>query len=176
MSGRHSTEPEPKAIISATVVIALLAALLFFYLIFVYQHSGLTAAVYRGENFQQLLVQERVKNVYFKTYGATSEAGDRNHFSIEYSGFLSPPKEGDYTIKSISDDGVKIWINDELLINDWHIQGTKGNQKTVFLHKGKNKLKIHYFDNVGEAYLDLYWRAQNGGEFKRIPTRHLFYK
>jgi hypothetical protein len=97
-------------------------------------------------------------------------------FSIRWDGYIVPQSSGSYTITTGSDDGIRVWIDDQLIINDWEIQGYEENQSTIPLEKGKqHKLRVEYYEDGGEAFARLFWNLP-GQEKTPIPTEVLFHE
>lgn len=61
---------------------------------------------------------------------------------------------GTYRIIVSSDDGVKVFIDDQLFINHWDVHEPATDEKTIDLKAGKHKISIEHFDAGGLAALD----------------------
>ncbi|MFN7117524.1 MAG: right-handed parallel beta-helix repeat-containing protein [Saprospiraceae bacterium] len=62
--------------------------------------------------------------------------------------------KGKYKIILTSDDGVKLYLDGKLLINNWNIHESVVNEIEVELN-GKHKIEIEHFDAAGLANLEL---------------------
>jgi hypothetical protein len=62
---------------------------------------------------------------------------------------------GTYRFSVISDDGARLWINGELLINAWQVQSAKTYVTEVSLPKGATRISLEYFENTGGAVAQL---------------------
>ena len=60
-----------------------------------------------------------------------------------------PP--GDYTLQVISDDGVRVWIDDVLAIDAWVPHESRVD--TAAIRGGRRRIKMEYFDVSGFAEL-----------------------
>lgn len=60
---------------------------------------------------------------------------------------------GYYTFQAASDDGVRIWVNDKLVINSWKNSDGTLKQGKVLLEEGYHKVRVEYFDNTQRASL-----------------------
>jgi hypothetical protein len=60
---------------------------------------------------------------------------------------------GDCTLKTLSDDGVRVWIDDLLVIDDWQIQGATWTSATV--RSGAvgevHRIRLEYFQGQPHA-------------------------
>src|SRR5262249_55203104 len=61
-----------------------------------------------------------------------------NNFSIRWTGAVKPKFTETYTFHTISDDGVRLWINDEALIDNWTTHAAFENVGTIPLQAGKS--------------------------------------
>src|SRR5687768_4387689 len=50
---------------------------------------------------------------------AGPEGVGADRFSARWTGALTPPAAGTYTFATETDDGVRVWIDDVLVIDDW---------------------------------------------------------
>jgi hypothetical protein len=65
---------------------------------------------------------------------------------------------GDFVIGIFADDGVKIWLDDELVIDAWKVYDTYTMSKK--LEKGKTyNIKIEYFEDGGKSHYSFGWMA-----------------
>lgn len=111
-------------------------------------------------------------NINF-TWGnaAPFEGMPADHFSIRWSGTLTAPMTGNYLFHTTADDGVRLWLDDKLLIDNWTVQAaTKRTSSPVTLTAGtKYNVKMEYFENAGNASVQLRWTPPGGTE-SPIPT------
>jgi len=81
-------------------------------------------------------------------------------FSVEWTGELGPiPQSGEYTIFTETDDGVRLWIEGEKVIDKWIQQGPTTYDHKITLEKGKKyKIRMQYFEKGGGAVARLTWQ------------------
>ncbi|HKL22363.1 MAG TPA: glycoside hydrolase family 3 N-terminal domain-containing protein, partial [Tichowtungia sp.] len=74
-------------------------------------------------------------------------------FSVRWTGQLVPDRTGEYQLAVDSDDGVRVWLNGELIIEDWTARAVKRNEsKPVMLTAGEPcDLRVEYFDAGWDA-------------------------
>lgn len=83
-------------------------------------------------------------------------------FSVRWTGYVKAEKTGSFTFDVSSDDGVRLYIDDELVINDWNDHAYLTNSYTKDLLEGKlYKIKLEYYENGGGAIVKLGWRKPN---------------
>src|SRR5205823_14123676 len=51
--------------------------------------------------------------------GAPVPGATADNFSVRWTGRVQPPISGSYTFTTIADDGVRLWVNGQLLIDNW---------------------------------------------------------
>ena len=92
----------------------------------------------------------------------------RDNFSVRWSGVITPKFSEDYTFVVRSDDGARLWVNDENLINKWDTVGEfKGSLK---LEAGKAySIKLEYRQQGGGASTHLLWQSQSQ-PLEIVPT------
>lgn len=97
-----------------------------------------------------------------------------NAFGVIYEGFIKVDDTGIYNFSLASDDGSKLYINDELFIdNDFSHAETK-KYGIVPLSSGYHKIKIKYFD-AGNAYsLKVFMNLSNKPK-TALPINALFH-
>jgi hypothetical protein len=63
---------------------------------------------------------------------------------------------GKYRFILTADDGVRLWVDDDLVAEEWRQQvGTLS--RSVTLSEGYHRLQLEYFDDSEEAYVSLMW-------------------
>jgi hypothetical protein len=106
-----------------------------------------------------------------------SSLSDGDTFSINWTGQIDAECNEAYSFLTFTDDGVKLWIDGDLIINDWTMHPPKINEASKSLSVGKHTIKLKYFENTGDAIARLYWKSehQTGGSWSIIPKERLFH-
>ncbi len=63
---------------------------------------------------------------------------------------------GTYELVTISDDGIRVWVDDRLVIDRWDIHGSTVDR--VPLSAGRHRIRIEYFEATGWAELKVWLR------------------
>ena len=136
---------------------------------------GLKGEYFNNENFLGVPVTRTDRVIDFSWNRQTLPAGiNTERFAIRWTGRIKAPVTGAYTIYTKTDDGVRLWLNDSLLIDDWHLYPEKKNERTVNLVEGQfYKIKFEYKQHEGHASARLLWSYQ-GEPQQPIPTQYLF--
>ncbi|HUU85364.1 MAG TPA: right-handed parallel beta-helix repeat-containing protein [Phycisphaerae bacterium] len=64
-----------------------------------------------------------------------------------------PLPTGTYKVHTVSDDGIRVWIDGDLVIDDWTWHPPKENDAIVSLPAGRHQIRIEHFEIDGYAQL-----------------------
>lgn len=62
-----------------------------------------------------------------------------------------------YRFHLVMDDGARLWVDDQLLINEWYDGPERELTADLALTTGQHPLKVEYYDSGGQARLRLWW-------------------
>jgi PA14 domain/Ricin-type beta-trefoil lectin domain-like/Secretion system C-terminal sorting domain len=93
-----------------------------------------------------------------------------NNISLRWTGSITPSLSGAYTFTVRADDGVRLYVNNQLVVDKWVNQlSTQVYTATVNLTQGKlTPIKVEYYQITAPAELSLNWTVPNGTS-KRMP-------
>lgn len=141
--------------------------------------GGLYGRYYNGMNFNTLVAERVDKQVDFLYSAPTSPiAGvSPTNYSVRWSGYLKVPNTGNYLFRTMSDDGVRIWVKgpvgtvgnaNSLEALDWESQATDDNQFPLNMSANAlYALQIEYFQDTGPAEMRLQYN--DSGTWKPVP-------
>lgn len=99
----------------------------------------------------------------------------QDSFSVRWMGYVIPPFTGSYVLRTTTDDGVRLYLDGQLLIDDWNDQAASNNDVAVTLSAGRYyALQMDYYENAGQAVAQLFGNYNNTG-FQPVPSANLFY-
>ena len=81
-------------------------------------------------------------------------------FSILWTGYVMAPFDATYTFCTRTDDGVRLMVNNQTLVNSWIDQGAAafpGQCGSIALTQGLHPIRMEYYENGGGAEAHLYW-------------------
>lgn len=94
--------------------------------------------------------------------GAPDPVLPTNRFSARWTGTVVPRHSETYTLETLSDDGVRVWIDGRLLIDRWTTQSATTHRATVALTAGvAHALRVEHFDESGDATMRLFWSSRS---------------
>ncbi len=98
-----------------------------------------------------------------------------DYFAVRWSGELEALATEAYTFITGSDDGVRMWLNGVLIIDDWTDHDrTEDTSDPVDLVKGrKYPIVVEGYENGGEAEWQLYWQSPSMAR-ESVPQRVLY--
>ena len=137
--------------------------------------QGLTATYFDNIDFTNPVMQRTDATVDFDWFrSAPVPQMEVNTFTIRWEGYVELPQDGEYTFTTNADDGVRLWINHDLLFEDWTTHPPVENSGSQWLPGGvKIPIKLEYFEGGGEAVIQLLWSGP-GISKQIIPAKHLF--
>jgi hypothetical protein len=91
--------------------------------------------------------------------GAPAATVSTDNFSVRWSGHLDVSAGGNYTFQTTSDDGVRLWVNGALVIDNWtvHAATTNGSPPIALKAGSFYDIKLEYFEAQNGAVAKLGW-------------------
>jgi hypothetical protein len=136
---------------------------------------GLTATYYANQTLSGSPVVNDVEPVIYRNWGSGSPGLNLpiDHFSVQYTGYVTATVGGTYTFYVTSDDGQRLYVNSTLLVDDWIDHGSITRTATIDMTAGQ-KVPITYqmYENAGGAIAELEWMPP-GGSRSQIPVSAL---
>jgi RHS repeat-associated protein len=122
----------------------------------------------------------------FKDWGGAGPAGLVNAggnavtdtWSARLTGEIQLDSAGIYSFRVFNDDGVRVWIDDQLVIDNWQDDVATWSPIGTFLNNtytGKHRIQVDYYDNLSAARLELHWWLPGQTELSRavVPAAKL---
>ena len=115
------------------------------------KNQGLSYKYYEGEwttipDFSKL---KPVKEGVAKLISTEGMNPREQHFGVRLEGYIEVPETDSYTFFLYTDDGSKMYINDQLVVDSDGNHGARYDYGTYILEKGKHKFKIDYIQQTG---------------------------
>jgi beta-glucosidase len=99
-------------------------------------------------------------NVDFNFNSASPQSGvNATQWSAKWTGTLNPPTTGSYTFSLTSDDGSRLFVNGQQVIDNWRDQGSNTETATVSLTAGQPaSIEVDYYQDGGDSLVSLGWQ------------------
>jgi glucose/arabinose dehydrogenase len=137
--------------------------------------TGLTGVYYDNRDFTGPTVSRIDPTVNFNWgTGRPAPEIDINLFSVRWTGQVQARVSGTHTFYTQSDDGVRLWVNGALVVDNWTDHPPTENSGTINLTAGQRyDLKMEYYENAGGAVARLLWSAPGLAQ-EVIPQAQLY--
>ncbi len=137
--------------------------------------DGLLGHYYSDKNLIQLKLTRVDATINFDwRRGAPSSSLPVDLFSIRWKGFIAPLYTELHTFYTISDDGVRLWVDHKQVVNQWVDQPRTEKKGTISLIAGQRyPIRIDYYENRGDAVMSLLWSSPSLAK-QVIPQSQLF--
>jgi len=138
--------------------------------------TGLNASYYDNGDLTNLKVSRTDATINFNWgNGSPDPSIGPDSFSARWTGFIQPLFSETYTIESFSDDGDRVWVNGQQLVNDWKTQrGSGTNSGTIALTAGvKYAITVEFMENSGGAVMQLFWSSPSQ-QRQIVPQTQLY--
>jgi hypothetical protein len=126
--------------------------------------TGLRGEYYDGANFEKLKFIRRDANIDFTyshgQYGPPDTAVSRN-FCVRWTARLVPLYSEKYTLHLSVDDGVRLWIDGQLLLDKWTNHHDEFAVQLNLVAGQEHDLRIDYFQADGEGEARLAWSSKS---------------
>ncbi len=137
--------------------------------------NGLKGEYYDNVDFTNLKRERTDENIDFNwgTKAPISTMGE-DEFSIRWTGQIQPLYSETYTFYTVSDDGVKLWINGIKVIDNWTDHSATENSGTITLAAGqKYDIKYEYYEKVTDSVAKLLWSSPSQSK-QIVPKSQLY--
>lgn len=137
--------------------------------------SGLRGAYCAGTNLTAIAFTRIDPTVNFAWSNSTPDPSMlTSNYSIRWSGRVRTKQAGNYTFSTLSDDGVKLTVQGQVLINNWTVHPPTLNSATLpNLSAGQlYTVSLEYFNHAGDGTVVLMWTPP-GESAQVIPSSNL---
>ena len=77
---------------------------------------------------------------------------------MRWTGWLRPPASGRYVFHITVDDGMRIWLDNQLILNELRLQRVNTFTTTIALKAGQAyQLRVEYFQEILDTRARLTW-------------------
>ncbi len=125
-----------------------------------FSHKGAIITYFKDVNLESVVARDAAIELFIDYHGQPPARGvPASGFSARWEGLLNIPTTTNYSFFSQSDDGLRFYLDDDLIIenwkdNDWYSSGTHAER---FLKKGTYRLTVEHYFKQGNAALRIRW-------------------
>ncbi|WP_419190200.1 alpha-L-fucosidase [Saltatorellus ferox] len=98
----------------------------------------------------------------------------REQCAVRFDGFVQVPQDGLYTLALVSDDGSRLYLHDELVVDNDGLHGMVRKEGKVALRAGYHPIRVEWFNARGSSALEVRWTGPGVGRDQAIPENVLF--
>ncbi|MGL4648885.1 MAG: PA14 domain-containing protein, partial [Caldilineaceae bacterium] len=128
-----------------------------------------TGSSFRGEYFNNrdlagspTLVRNDANINFNWGQGSPDPSISSDNFSVRWNRTLDFAA-GNYRFTTTSDDGVRVWVNNALIIDQWREQSARTFSGEIFLPGGLVPLRVEYFEATQSASIQFSWQLLGSG-------------
>ena len=137
--------------------------------------TGLAATYFNNMDLTNQALQRIDPTVNFNWGNGSPDPsiGD-NTYSARWEGYIEVPSSGNYTFYTYTDDGVRLWVDGQLIINNWTDHGPTEDQAQIGMGIGNLvPIRLEWYENGGGAVMELRW-SSNQVPKQIIPQQFLY--
>lgn len=135
---------------------------------------GLKGEYFAGRNLDRRIL-ERVDPSIECFWEGIAPAAEvpADEFSVRWTGWIKPPVKGRYKLVVACDDGVRLWIDGEQVI-DRYVTGNRVTDCSLELSDEPHAIRLEYFDAEGSGWIVLLWQHIDSPHMAVVPQEALF--
>jgi hypothetical protein len=121
-----------------------------------------------------LLSTGTVNTVGLTTSNGTGLPTRSDGFIVRFYGFINIPTAGTYYFGGQADDGIRIKVNNTLVVDSWIESGGAFRQSDpITLSAGVVPIEVLYYENGGGQMVNFQWYTPSAGVWAIVPTSSL---
>jgi uncharacterized protein (DUF1800 family) len=121
------------------------------------------------------LVKTQVDPTINFTWGTSSlPFTNSGYYTVRWTGQVQPEYSELYTFDTVTDDGLRLWVNDQLIIDRWGAQSGTERTGSILLQAGvRYDIQMDYLNLGGAAQAHLSWYSPSQSK-QIIPNTRLY--
>lgn len=137
--------------------------------------TGLQGEYYNSADLTNLAVTRVDPTVNFNwTRVSPDPSVQKNPFSVRWQGEVEAEYSQTYTFQTTSNSGVRLWVNGQMLIDDWTNHASKRDHATITLAAGQlYSIEMDYYRAAANSVAKLRW-SSHSQNMQIIPSSQLY--
>lgn len=121
---------------------------------------GLKGEYYTGTNFGRKVMTRIDPQIRFDWSARDPAPGiPYSYYSIRWTGKLLAPATGQYRFYAKVDDGIRIWVGNQKVMDSWQLNDSQNYTGSIVLEAGRYyDLRVDYFNDMLGGVIELYWQ------------------
>lgn len=143
---------------------------------YVEMEPGLEYSYYHGDwnNLPNLAALKPEESGVIESFNITGKK-QPEFFGFRFQGIITIPRSGVYKFGLVSDDGSRLWIGEELIVDNDGLHGSTQVVNRIALQSGAHPIRVEFFQKTGGVDFEVFYSGP--GIIKRhIPADVLFHK
>ncbi len=138
--------------------------------------TGLSASYFANPNLQGTAARVRTEPVNFFWWASPGAGVPADGFSVRWSGLVEAPASGAHVLQTVSDDGVRVYVDGLLVIDNWTAHAATVNTATALNWKAgeRHVLTVEYQELGGPGTAQLLWQTPEAPTFGPVPAERLY--
>lgn len=113
---------------------------------------------FKDKYFSEFVEERKDTEIRFNWYtGSPFNGLPEDRFSVRWEK-VEYFKAGWYRFVAVADDGVRVIVDDQTVIDGWKIQPATEYKGDIFIHEGTHKLVVEYYEEAEDAQISVEWR------------------
>ena len=92
-----------------------------------------------------------------------------SYFGLTGEGYLEILEDQEIAFRMWSDDGSKLYINDQLVVDNDGNHGTEYKENTIGMKAGLHRFRIEFYQGLGGSFLSFNWKPANNEAWQVVP-------
>lgn len=137
--------------------------------------NGFIVEYFNGTDFDRKVATKYCPEInFYWDYNTDIDGLNSVSFSAKFYGKIIAPETGKYKIGFVVDDGVRLWINDKMVFDNWKMNNKVFNSFHYFMEEDSvYDIRIEYFNGMLEGKLELKWLLPSAKTFEIINSEYL---
>ncbi|PKB15135.1 RICIN domain-containing protein [Flavobacterium sp. 5] len=137
--------------------------------------TGISGSYFNGMNFQTPVFNRVDTSINFDwAFTSPNASVNPDQFTVRWTGQVQPKYSGEYTFYVTSNNGRRLWVNNQLIIDGWVDNIGEYRGKISLVAGQKYDIKLEYFENSSAATCKLEW--SNFLQNREVITKAQFYE
>ena len=139
--------------------------------------TGLAGQYFNNKTLTGASVLQRTEAVNFGWSTNSPGPGvNADNFSVRWTGLVEATATGNFVFQTVSNDGVRLSIDGNLVVNNWtnHATTTNGSPVIALTKNQRYTITMEFYDDTGAAVARLKWKKPGATSFAAIPASRLY--